>query len=174
MSNSNIPNELPTYIDPNLDLNKIRRECEALVKSRAKVSAGVAIVPIPFFDVAIDAGMLTALLPEITAKFGLIDSPEDVSKLDSEDKRFTELKDRAISFAGLMATRGVVKQTIQGFGGRILAKQVTKYIPLGGQMVAASIGYMIFKKIATDHIEECHKLAHQIQMQSRHTTQTTT
>lgn len=166
MSNTNIPNELPTYIDPNLDLNKIRKECEELVSSRAKVSAGVAVVPIPFFDVAVDAGLLTALLPEITAKFGLIENVEDISKLSSEDKRFKELKDRALSFAGLIATRGIVKQTIQGFGGRILAKQVTKYIPFGGQAVAASIGYMIFKKIATDHVDECYKLARKIQMQS--------
>ncbi len=166
MSNANIPNELPTYIDPSIDLNEIRKQCEDIVNSRAKVSAGVAIVPIPFFDVAIDAGMLTALLPEITAKFKLIDNPKDVSKLGSEDERFTELKDRAISFAGLMATRGMVKKTIQGFGTRILTKQVTKYIPFGGQIVAASIGYMIFKKIATDHIDECHKLAHKIQLRS--------
>lgn len=166
MSNANIPNELPKYIDPNLDLNKIRKECEELVSSRAKVSAGVAVVPIPFFDVAVDAGLLTALLPEITAKFGLIENVEDISKLSSEDKRFKELKDRALSFAGLIATRGIVKQTIQGFGGRILAKQVTKYIPFGGQAVAASIGYMIFKKIASDHIDECYKLARKIQMQS--------
>lgn len=166
MSNTNIPNELPTYIDPNLDLNIIRKECEELVSSRAKVSAGVAVVPIPFFDVAVDAGLLTSLLPEITAKFGLIENAEDISKLSSEDKRFKELKDRALSFAGLIATRGIVKQTIQGFGGRILAKQVTKYIPFGGQAVAASIGYMIFKKIATDHVDECYKLARKIQMQS--------
>ena len=62
-----------------------------------------------------------------------------------------------------MATRGIVKKTVQGFGGRIVAKQVTKFIPLGGQMVAATMGYMIFKKIAFDHIEQCYNLAKDIQ-----------
>lgn len=165
--NSNIPNELPNFIDPTLDLNKIRKECQALVKSRAKLSAGVALVPVPLFDVVVDAGLLTILLPEITAKFGLIENSEDVTKLDPKDQRFQEIKDRAIEFAGLMATRGMVKQTIQSFGGRILAKQVTKFIPFGGQIVAASLGYLIFKKIADDHINECYQLAKRIQQQSQ-------
>jgi hypothetical protein len=62
-----------------------------------------------------------------------------------------------------MATRGIVKKTIQGFGGRIAAKQVTKFVPLGGQLVAATMGYTIFKKIASDHVEDCYKLAKEIQ-----------
>ena len=56
-----------------LDLDKIERECKELAKSRAKVSAGVAIVPIPFLDVAVDVGMLRKLLPQITERFGLED-----------------------------------------------------------------------------------------------------
>ena len=56
-----------------------------------------------------------------------------------------------------------MKKTVQGYGGRIVAKQVTKFIPLGGQMVAATMGYMIFKKIANDHIDQCYKLAKNIQ-----------
>lgn len=164
--NSNIPDELPSYINPNLNLDKIQKDCQNLVKSRAKVSAGVAIVPIPLFDVVIDAGLLTILLPEITAKFNLIESPSDIGNLDHKDKRFKDIVSSATEFAGLMATRGIVKQTIQGFGGRVLAKQVTKYIPFGGQIVAASLGYIIFKKIANDHINECYELAKSIQKQS--------
>jgi len=76
---------------------------------------------------------------------------------------WSAVKDRTVDFAGLMATRGIVKKTIQGFGGRIAAKQVTKFIPLGGQLVAATMGYTIFKKIANDHINECYKLAKDIQ-----------
>ena len=80
----------------------------------------------------------------------------------SRSSRFC-FKNRTVDFAGLMATRGIVKKTIQGFGGRIAAKQVTKFIPLGGQLVAATMGYTIFKKIANDHVEECYKLAKDIQ-----------
>lgn len=155
--------KLPNTIDPELDLEKVRQQCQAMVKKRAKFSAGAAIIPAPFVDVAIDAGMLTHLLPEISERFGLIEGRESAIDLESRDIHWKELKNRAVDFAGLMATRGVIKKTIQGFGGRIVAKQVTKFVPLGGQMVAATLGYTIFKKIAFDHIEECYKLAKDIQ-----------
>ena len=155
--------KLPNTIDPNLDLEQVREECKKLVKSRAKYSAGVAIVPVPFFDVAVDAGMLTQLLPDISERFGLLEDSKGAIDLASREVHWKELKNRTVDFAGLMATRGIVKKTIQGFGGRIAAKQVTKFIPLGGQLVAATMGYTIFKKIANDHVEECYKLAKEIQ-----------
>lgn len=155
--------KLPNTIDPSLDLEQVKRECQALVKKRAKISAGVAVIPIPFFDVAVDASMLTMLLPEISERFGLLEDRVAAIDLESRAVHWSALKDRTVDFAGLMATRGIVKKTIQGFGGRIAAKQVTKFIPLGGQLVAATMGYTIFKKIATDHIEECYKLAKDIQ-----------
>lgn len=155
--------KLPNTIDPSLDLEQVKKECAALVKKRARVSAGVAVVPVPFFDVAVDAGMLTQLLPDISERFGLVEDRQGAIDLESRKVHWKELKNRTVDFAGLMATRGIVKKTIQGFGGRIAAKQVTKFIPLGGQLVAATMGYTIFKKIANDHVEECYKLAKQIQ-----------
>ena len=155
--------KLPNTIDPNLDLEQVKKECTALVKKRARYSAGVAIVPVPFFDVAVDAGMLTQLLPDISERFGLLKDRQGAVDLESREVHWKELKNRTVDFAGLMATRGIVKKTVQGFGGRIAAKQVTKFIPLGGQLVAATMGYVIFKKIASDHIEECYKLAKEIQ-----------
>lgn len=155
--------KLPNTIDPNLDLEQVKKECLAMVKRRARVSAGVAIVPVPFFDVAVDASMLTMLLPEISERFGLLKDRQGAVDLESRAVHWKELKNRTIDFAGLMATRGIVKKTVQGFGGRIAAKQVTKFIPLGGQLVAGTMGYMIFKKIAADHINECYNLAKDIQ-----------
>lgn len=155
--------KLPNTIDPNLDLEQVKKECLAMVKRRARVSAGVAIVPVPFFDVAVDASMLTMLLPEISERFGLLKDRQGAVDLESREVHWKELKNRTIDFAGLMATRGIVKKTVQGFGGRIAAKQVTKFIPLGGQLVAGTMGYMIFKKIATDHINQCYNLAKDIQ-----------
>lgn len=162
MKTTPVAEKIPNTIDPNLDLDKVKKECLGLVKKRARVSAGVAIIPVPFFDVAVDAGMLTQLIPEISERFGLIEGRESAIDLTSREVHWSAVKDRTVEFAGLMATRGIVK-TIQGFGGRIAAKQVTKFIPLGGQLVAATMGYTIFKKIASDHINDCYKLAKEIQ-----------
>lgn len=152
--------------DPNLNLEKIRAECQALAKSRAKISAGVAIIPVPFLDVAIDVGMLSKLLPEITKKFRL-QEPTDPNSSVSEQERRQSIQNRIVAIGGLVATRGVVNKTIQGFGGRIIGKQVAKYVPLGGQMVAATIGYMIFKKIAFEHIDHCYQVAKEAQLKAQ-------
>lgn len=156
-----------TYIDPTLDLQKIRLECQELVKSRAKISAGVATIPVPFLDVAVDGALLGKLLPEISERFGLIEKVSDAGQLGNKDARFEAFKNALISFGGLVATRGIVKKTFQGFTGKFISKQVTKYVPLGGQIVAGTMSYMIFKKIAFAHIDECYVLAKEIQAKSQ-------
>lgn len=160
------PTPTATYIDPSLDLNKIRLECQELVKTRAKISAGVAALPVPFLDVAVDSALLTKLLPEISERFGLITNAKDAAHIDNKDARFKSFKDSLISFGGLVATRSIVKKTFQGFGGKFISKQVTKYVPFGGNIVAGTMSYMIFKKIAFNHIDECYKLAKEIQEKS--------
>ena len=51
--------------------------------------------------------------------------------------------------------------------GKVLTKQVTKFIPLGGQIVAASLGYIVMKKVAEAHVQECYHLAKRIQQKAR-------
>ena len=153
----------PDRIDPKINLEQVRLECLELTKKRAYVSAGAAIVPIPFFDVVVDVGVLTALLPDINHRFGLSDDHVTVFDHKTRQIQWDELRKRGIQFSGLMVARTGVKQSINGFVGRMLSKQVTKFIPLGGQIVAASLGYIVFKKIAQAHVEDCYKLAKQIQ-----------
>lgn len=164
--NNNIPHQLPTYINPSIDLLKVREECQQLVKTRARVSAGVAVVPIPFLDMVVDAGMLVNLLPEITARFCLIDDPNDLNIFISQDQRSQAIKKRIFELVGIAGTGGFIINSIQGFAKRVVTKQVGKYVPFGGQMVVASIGYVVFKRVAYEHIEECYNIALKIQNQS--------
>ena len=72
--------KLPETIDPSLNLEQVRQECRRLVKKRSFISAGVATVPVPFFDVVVDAGLLSQLLPYINEQFGL--APERMAAFD--------------------------------------------------------------------------------------------
>ncbi|MEC7121017.1 MAG: hypothetical protein VXW65_14110, partial [Pseudomonadota bacterium] len=121
----------------------------------------------PFFDVVVDAGILTQLLPYISERFGL--APERMAAFDlkTREVHWTEMRHRGIEFAGLVATRSVVRRSIQGLGGKIVSKQVVKFVPLGGQLVAASMGYFVMRKVAFDHIDECYRIAKQIQNKHR-------
>ncbi len=155
--------KLPDAIDPSLNLEQIRDECLEQVKKRSYVSAGVAVIPVPFLDVVIDVGMLSLLIPEINARFGL--APDQISVYDPATKKihWNELRKRGFEFSGLVVARTAVKASLNNMAAKIITKQVTKFIPLGGSIIAASLGYIVMKKVAEAHVDECYKLAKNIQ-----------
>lgn len=155
--------KIPDAIDPSLNLESIRTECLELVKKRSYVSAGAAVIPIPFFDVVIDVGILSRLIPEINARFGL--APEQISVYDPKTKQihWHELRKRGFEFSGLVVARTAVKSSLNNMAAKVITKQVTKFIPLGGSIIAASLGYIVMKKVAEAHVDECYKLAKGIQ-----------
>ena len=162
--------KIPDAIDPNLSLEQVQRECLELVKKRAYVSAGAAVVPVPFFDVVIDVGMLSWLIPEINARFGL--APDQISVYDPQTKKihWNELKKRGFEFSGLVVARTAVKASLNNVAAKVITKQVIKFIPLGGSIIAASLGYIVMKKVSEAHVDECYKLAKNIQQKQKSAT----
>lgn len=158
---------IPDAIDPRLNLELIRAECLELAKKRAYFSASAAVVPVPFFDVVIDVGILSQLIPEINARFGL--SPEQISVYDPATKQvhWHELRKRGVEFSGLVVARTAVKKSINNAAAKYITKQVTKFIPLGGQAIAAGLGYFVMKKVADAHVEDCYRLAKSIQQKQQ-------
>ena len=158
---------IPDAIDPRLNLELIRAECLELAKKRAYCSAGAAIVPVPFFDVVVDVGILSQLIPDINARFGL--SPEQISVYDPATKQvhWHELRKRGVEFSGLVVARTAVKKSINNAAAKYITKQVTKFIPLGGQAIAAGLGYFVMKKVADAHVEDCYRLAKSIQQKQQ-------
>lgn len=158
---------IPDSIDPNLNLEQARRDCLELIQKRAYFSAGAAVVPIPFFDVVFDVGILTKLIPEINERFGLDQAHVSVFNPETKEVHWQELRKRGIQFSGLMVARTGVKKSLNGFISKMLTKQVTKFIPLGGQLIAAGLGYFVFKKIAAAHVDDCYQLAKSIQLKQK-------
>ncbi|ATO18867.1 hypothetical protein BS636_03895 [Acinetobacter sp. LoGeW2-3] len=159
--------KIPDQIDPSLNLEQIREECLELIKKRAYMSAGAAVIPVPFLDVVIDVGILSQLIPEINARFGL--APEQISVFDPKTKQvqWDEIRKRGIQFSGFVVARTAVKKSINNVAAKYITKQVTKFIPLGGQLIAASLGYVIMKKVAEAHVEDSYKLAKNIQQKQQ-------
>lgn len=155
--------KIPDHIDPSLDLEQIRNECLELTKKRAYYSAGAAVIPVPFMDVVIDVGILSWLIPEVNARFGL--APEQISVFDPKTRQvhWQELRKRGVEFSGLVVARTAVKKSLNNVAAKVITKQVTKFIPLGGQLIAASLGYYVMKKIADAHVEDCYRAAKSIQ-----------
>jgi len=83
--------------------------------------------------------------------------------METKQIHWQELRKRGFEFSGLVVARTAVKNSIHNFASKMITKQVSKYIPLGGQLVAASLGYFVMKKVAEAHVEDCYKLAKSIQ-----------
>ena len=112
---------------------------------------------------------MSQLIPEINTRFGL--APEQISVYDPKTKEvhWKELRKRGIEFSGLVVARTAVKKSINNVAAKVITKQVTKFIPLGGQIIAASLGYFVMKKVAEAHVEDCYRLALQIQQKQKTT-----
>lgn len=142
-----------------LELESVRQECRELVRTRALVSAGAAVVPVPFFDLVVDLRLLMRLLPEINARFGL--SPERLQHMAPAQRRkaWQLIRRRGSRLIGIVLTRRLIRQSFMSFAGRFLAMQVAKFVPLGGQLVAAGLGYLVMREMAYRHIDDCYAVA---------------
>lgn len=144
------------------ELNAIKADCEELVRHRALISAGAAAIPVPFLDVVVDIRILMKLLPEINQRFDL--TPERIESLAPAARRRARevINSRGSSLIGMVLTRRVIRQGFNNFAGRLLTRQIVKFIPLGGQLVAAGLGYFVMRKLAYRHIEDCYAVAQAI------------
>ncbi|ALP37078.1 hypothetical protein ASL14_13735 [Paenibacillus sp. IHB B 3084] len=141
------------------ELEQIRKECRSMVTKRAAASGGAVLVPVPGADVLADVGILMQLLPAINGKFGL--SEKQLNGLDAETKSMvygfiTSIGSKLI---GRIITREVIVQILQKMGVRIATKQVSKFVPLLGQGLAAAIGFTAMRTIGNRHVEQCYEVA---------------
>ena len=143
----------------NHEFDIFKEQCRSLARKRALVSAGIAVVPVPFLDVVVDASILPVLIREINQRFGL--APEQIEAFDPETKKvvWSEVAKRGSQFIGLVVTRTVVRQSVQSMATKVISKQVAKFIPFGGQMVGAGLGYFVLRRIVYQHIDDCYAVA---------------
>jgi uncharacterized protein (DUF697 family) len=144
-------------------LQAVADRCRKLVRKRALLAAGVAMVPVPGLDWLTDVSVVASLLPRINAEFGL--TPEQIERL-APDRQIVVYK--AISAAGgllvgRVVTQDLVLRMIRLVGVRLSTKQVTKYVPLAGQAVSAALTYSALRYVCEQHIRQCLAVARQLQ-----------
>lgn len=136
-----------------------------LLHRRALVAAAASTVPVPGLDWAVDAALLTRLLPQISSEFGL--SAQQLDQLDPEKR---EKVQKAVGLVGSvligkLITRELVIRATQTVGLRLTTKQLAKYVPLAGQAVSAVIGYATLRYLGEQHLQDCVRVAKEAQLQ---------
>jgi uncharacterized protein (DUF697 family) len=135
-----------------------------LLNRRALVAAVASAVPVPGLDWAVDAALLSRLIPAINKEFGL--APEQIDQLDPHKR---EQVQKAVAMVGSVLVGGfitrdlVIKASTQ-IGKRMATKQLAKYVPLAGQIVAATVGYAAIRYFGEEHMKDCIRVARQAQL----------
>lgn len=126
-----------------------------LLHRRALVAAAAGTVPLPGLDWAVDAALLSRLVPQINAAFGL--TPTQIDRLTPHKR---EQVQKAVTMVGSVLigkfiTRELVIRATQAVGLRLTAKQAAKYVPLAGQAVSAALGYATLRYLGEQHVRDC-------------------
>ena len=137
------------------DLQHAVERSRAKLHKRALMGAAASAVPIPGLDWAVDAAILSKLLPDISQEFGL--APE---QLDALDPSMREQVEKAVSMVGSvligkLLTRQMIIRLARTIGVRMGTKQVAKFIPFAGQAIAAAVGYGALRYLGQRHINDC-------------------
>ena len=147
-----------------LPRNPIELEA-AKVRSRkrltrtAAIASAAAIIPLPGIDIAVDAGALLKLIPEINREFGL--TPDQIEQLSPNKQLIIYKSIVAVGGAmvGKLITRELVIEALKVVGVRLTVKQVSKYVPIAGQALSAAIGFAAMQYVGRQHIKECARVA---------------
>lgn len=131
------------------------RYCRRLLNRRALVAAAASAVPVPGLDWAVDAALLSRLVPAINHQFGL--TPHQLDQLPHHKR---EQVQKAVGTIGSMLvgkfiTRDLVLRFAGRVGMRLSATQAARYVPLAGQLVSALVGYTAIRYLGEEHIKDC-------------------
>jgi len=143
---------LPSSLE---DVDIIRKKCRQLVMRRAAVSAVVSALPIPGLDIATDLTFLARVINDINIEFGL--SPDQISRLQPKMRLIAY--EMVVAMGGLMigriVTREVIARLLARGGLKRMVQHSAKIVPVAGQIVSASIGFVTFRAVANQHIDAC-------------------
>ncbi|WP_213954835.1 MULTISPECIES: hypothetical protein [unclassified Variovorax] len=143
--------------DPKL-IAAIRRS-RSVLRRKALLGAAASAVPLPGLDWATDAALLSRVVPQISAEFGL--SLTQLEKLGPQRREGVQKAAAAVGalLVGKLITRELLLALAKRVGVRMTARQATKYVPLAGQAVSALLGYAVLSTLGEQHIKDCVRVA---------------
>ena len=146
--------------DPEL-IAAIRRS-RRLLSRKALVAAAVGAVPVPGLDWAADATLLSRVIPQISAEFGL--SVTQLDRLAPFDRERIQKAAGAVGalLVGRLVTRELLIKLARHAGVKLTAQQAAKYVPIVGQAVSATLSYAALRALGELHIRDCVKVAQSV------------
>ena len=132
-----------------------------LLHRKALMAALASATPVPGLDMAVDAALLSRLIPQISNNFGLSDA--QIARLPpaKRDKVQNTVNMLGGVLIGKLITKDVILRAAKALGVRLTAQQASKYVPIAGQAVAAVLGYATLRYLGEQHLRDCVRVAHE-------------
>jgi len=136
-----------------------------LLNKRALIAAAASAVPVPGLDWAVDAAMLSKLIPEINREFGL--TPQQLDRLDPSKQEQVQKAAAMVGsvLVGKFISKDLLIKAAQKIGVRLTTKQLAKYVPFAGQIVSAAVGYAAIRYFGEEHMKDCIRVTQEAQLQ---------
>ena len=147
-------NAMPTTQD---ELARCRERAEAIVKRKSLMSSTASVVPIPGLDFGVDIKLMRDIIEDVNKLYGLDHKQVNTLGDDLRERIFAAAAIQGSQFIGKKVSSAVLKIVIKDMAKRAAAKQ-TRWFPLVGQAISASISYYFMNKLGHDHIEKCEKV----------------
>ncbi|ANQ63870.1 DUF697 domain-containing protein [Staphylococcus equorum] len=140
------------------EIEERRQRAEALVRKKSMLSSGVSVVPIPGLGFSVDIKLMKDIIEDVNKIYGLNHKQVNTMGDDMKERVLTTAAIQGSQFIGKKVSSAILKVVIRDVAKRTAAKQ-TKWFPVIGQAITASISYYFMKKIGNDHIQKCEKVA---------------
>ena len=145
----------------NLALIDAVEQSSKLLHRKALVAALASATPVPGLDMAVDAALLSRLIPQISTNFGLSD--DQIARLTPAKRAKVQNTVNMLGgvLIGKLITKDVILRGAKALGLRLTAQQASKYVPIAGQAVAAALGYATLRYLGEQHLRHCVRVAHE-------------
>ena len=140
------------------------RRGRRMLHGKAMVAAAASAMPVPGLDWAVDAAVLSRLIPAVSAEFGL--TAEQIGLLEPQQRDQVQ---KAVNMVGSVLigkfiTRDLVLKAAAAVGMRLTTKQAAKYVPFAGQAISALVGYSAIRFLGEEHLKDCVRVAREAQL----------
>ena len=140
------------------DLAKRRERAEELVRKKALLSSSASVIPIPGLDFGVDLKLMKDIIEDINKIYGLDHKEVNRMSDDVKERVLVAASIQGSQFIGRTVSKGILKMVVKDVAKRTAAKQ-TRWFPVVGQAIAASISYYFMKKLGDEHIDKCEIVA---------------
>lgn len=118
-------------------------------------------MPIPGLDFGVDIKLMRDIIEDVNKIYGLDHKQVNNMGDDMKERVLAAAAIQGSQFIGKKISNAILKVVVRDVAKRVAAKQ-TKWFPVVGQAISASISYYFMKKIGDEHIQKCEKVVKEL------------